>query len=454
MRLLPFFAVTACALLAILVAPARAAISYTGVNLAGAEFGEGSLPGTYGVNYIYPNNNEVDYFLDRGLNTFRLPFRWERLQPTLSASLNSTEFNRLNAFVGYATSQGANVVLDPHNYARYHGNVIGGGAVSNAQFADFWSRLATAYKDNPNVIFGLMNEPNSMATEQWLGAANAAIAAIRSAGAQNLILVPGNAWTGAHSWSDNWYGTPNASAMLGVVDPGDNYAYDVHQYLDGNSSGTSSTIVSPTIGAERLAGFTQWLKTNNRRGFLGEFAAANSTFGSAAGQIGDEAIANMLQHIENNDDVWLGWTWWAAGPWWGDYQFTLEPTNLASGNPVDRPALATLTPFLVSPEPTFPPGDYNRDGQVDGDDLVVWRQQFGQTAASLAADGDLSGAVDGADFLFWQQHMVAPAGTSAGFPTPEPAGLLLSLLAAAVCLKYRRRRCLKFPLPSTALCNS
>jgi endoglucanase len=67
---------------------ADAAITYTGVNLAGAEFGEGSLPGTYGVNYIYPNNNEVGYFLDRGLNTFRLPFRWERLQPTLSTSLN------------------------------------------------------------------------------------------------------------------------------------------------------------------------------------------------------------------------------------------------------------------------------------------------------------------------------------------------------------------------------
>lgn len=420
--------------------PARAAIAYTGVNLAGAEFGEGSLPGTYGTHYIYPNNNEVDYFLDRGLNTFRLPFRWERLQPTLSASLNSTEFNRLNAFVSYATSQGASVVLDPHNYARYHDNVIGGGAVSNAQFADFWSRLAAAYKDNPHVIFGLMNEPNSMATEQWLGAANAAIAAIRSAGAQNLILVPGNAWTGAHSWSDNWYGTPNASVMLGVVDPGDNYAYDVHQYLDGNSSGTSSTIVSPTIGAERLAGFTQWLKTNNRRGFLGEFAAANSTFGTSAGQIGDEAIANMLQHIENNDDVWLGWTWWAAGPWWGDYQFTLEPSNLASGNPIDRPALATLTPFLAATPPSIVPGDYNADGEVDGNDLVVWRQQFGQAAANLAADGDASGRVDGGDFLYWQRSLGLPSAASSGVATPEPSGATLSLLIVAVGLGLRRTR--------------
>ncbi|WP_428305171.1 cellulase family glycosylhydrolase [Lacipirellula sp.] len=430
------FAFTLLFVIAAALLPAArstAAISYTGVNLAGADFGEGSLPGTYGTHYIYPNNNEVEYFLDRGMNTFRLPFRWERLQRSLSAPFDATELNRLNAFVNYATSQGGHVVLDPHNYARYNGNVIGGGSVSNAQFADFWSRLATQYKDNPNVIFDLMNEPNSLPTEQWLSAANAAIGAIRTAGAQNLILVPGNAWTGAHSWSDNWYGTPNASVMLGVVDPANNYAYDVHQYLDSDSSGTSDTIVSPTIGAQRLAGFTQWLKTNNRRGFLGEFAAANATFGTAAGQIGDEAITNMLQHVADNDDVWLGWTWWAAGPWWQEYRFTLEPTNLNSGNPVDRPAMATLAPFFADGSTTPITGDYNLDGHVDGDDLALWRTQFGQTAPNLAADGDANGRVDGADFLLWQRYAVA-ATTSTQTAVPEPSTCILlafALLSAA-----------------------
>jgi endoglucanase len=90
----------------------------------------------------------------------------------------------------------------------------------------------------------------------------------------------GNAWTGAHSWTQNWYGTPNAQEMLNIVDPGNNYAFDEHQYLDSDSSGTSSTIVSATIGQERLVAFTNWLHTNNRRGFLGEFAVANSTIGT------------------------------------------------------------------------------------------------------------------------------------------------------------------------------
>jgi len=23
--------------------------------------------------------------------------------------------------------------------------------------------------------------------------------------------------------------------------------------------------------------------------------------------------------------VWIGWTYWAAGAWWGDYQFSVHP---------------------------------------------------------------------------------------------------------------------------------
>jgi endoglucanase len=36
-------------------------------------------------------------------------------------------------------------------------------------------------------------------------------------------MVPGNGWTGAHSWFQAYYGTPNASVMSGIVDPGNNF---------------------------------------------------------------------------------------------------------------------------------------------------------------------------------------------------------------------------------------
>lgn len=355
LRTWPFLTLVAATLLSTPLLSAQ--IRFTGVNLAGAEFGDSYLPGTYGTHYIYPTFAEVDYFVSKGMNVFRLPFRWERLQPSLNAPLNSAEFTRLNTFVEYATSRGACVILDPHNYARYWLGgrpggtevLIGSAQLPNSAFADFWSRLAQIYKNNPRVIFGLMNEPHDMPTEQWVSAANAAIAAIRAAGASNLILVPGNAWTGAWTWHQSYYGTPNAVAMLNVTDPLNNFAFEVHQYLDPDGSGTSSQIVSPTVGVERLAGFTQWLKDHNRRGFLGEFAVARSMIGDGPTQIGDEALRNMLDHIHANSDVWLGWTWWAAGPWWGNYMFTLEPTSTGA----DRPQMTILQPYLVGiPEPS------------------------------------------------------------------------------------------------------
>ena len=304
-----------------------------GVNLAGAEFAPTNLPGTPGADYAYPTTAEIDYFVGKGMTTMRIPFLWERLQRSENAAFDPDELARLDAAVTATTTRGAFALIDPHNYARYRGGVIG-GAVSNASFADLWRRLADHYRSNPRVVFGLMNEPNTMPTEQWLAAANAAIAAIRATGATNLILVPGNAWTGAHSWNESWYGTPNGQAMLGVVDPGNNYAYEVHQYLDSDSSGTNPGCVDATVGSRRMQDLTAWLRAHGKRAFLGEFGATGDATCVAA-------LHDLLAHVHASSDVYLGWTYWAAGPLWGDYMFTLEPAN-----GVDRPQMAALQDFL------------------------------------------------------------------------------------------------------------
>lgn len=309
------------------------ALQWRGVSLAGAEFGS-NVPGTFGSDYTYPNAGEAAYFSAKGMNLVRLPFLWERLQPTLNSPLDSTELARLRGFVDSVTAAGTHVLLDLHNYARWHGNVVGSASVPNAAFADFWSRLATQFKGNPRVLFGLMNEPHDMPTEQWLAAANAALAALRATGAANLVTVPGNAWSAAFTWLDNWYGTPNGTVMKGLVDPGHNLLIEVHQYMDSDASGTSRTCVSPTIGAERLAAFTGWARANGFRAVVGEMgAASNPTC--------DAAIAGALTYMQANADVWAGWIWWAAGPWWGDYMMSIEP---AGG--IDKPQMAVLAPFL------------------------------------------------------------------------------------------------------------
>jgi endoglucanase len=307
-------------------------IPFKGVNLAGAEFG-GNLPGIHGTDYIYPTADEVDYFMGKGMTVFRLPFRWERLQHALLAAFDAAELARMDTFVNNATGRGAYVLLDPHNYARYYGSVIGTSPVPASAFANFWFRLASHYHNNRRVIFGLMNEPNNISTELWVSDANAAIQAIRLTGATNLILVPGNGWSGAGGWGDNWYGTPNAVAMLGITDPGNNYAYEVHQYMDSDGSGTNDC-VSATTGSERMANFTDWLRLNHRRAFLGEFGGSSSATCLAA-------LDDILNHLQQNSDLYLGWTYWAAGPWWGDYFMSIEPVD-----GVDRPQMGPLSKHL------------------------------------------------------------------------------------------------------------
>lgn len=301
----------------------------TGVNLAGAEFGS-AIPGRHGVDYIYPRASDVEYFRARGMNVIRLPFRWERLQPAPHGELDTGELSLLKEAVDLITSRGLAIIISPHDYARYKGAVIGSDAVPFDQFADLWRRLALIFRGNDLAIFGLMNEPHDMPTEQWRDGANHAIAAIRTAEAANLILVPGNAWSGGHNWSSSQDGTPNAVALESIHDPADNYAFEIHQYFDADFSGTHETCQDPEIGPRSLTGVTQWLRDRGKRGFLGEF-------GAAANEVCLEALEAVLSNLEAGRDVWTGWTYWAAGPWWGDYPLSVQP-----GPEGDRPQMRVL----------------------------------------------------------------------------------------------------------------
>lgn len=306
-------------------------LPFTGTNLSGGEFGNPTPTKTlvYGKDFVYPNEAEFDYFAAKGMNVIRLGFRWEVLQPKPKTPLVPAEEQRLKDVVTAATRKGLVVLLDPHNYARYYGKVIGGPDVGNDVFADFWGRLATDFKGNPRVWFGLMNEPHDMPTPQWFAAANAAVAAIRKSGAKNLILVPGNGWSGAHSWLSS-----GNAQLLQIKDPANHWAFEAHQYLDADNSGTHAEPVSATIGSERLREFTQWCRKNHKRAFLGEF-------GVGASDTGRDAMNDMLTMMETNRDVWIGFTWWSAGPWWGNYMFSIEPDK-----GVDRPQMNYLLPHL------------------------------------------------------------------------------------------------------------
>ena len=159
----------------------------------------------------------------------------------------------------------------------------------------------------------LDNEYHEMDQELVLNLNQAAIDGIRASGAtKQWIFAEGNSWSGAWTWvevNDN---------LKALKDPSDKLAYEMHQYLDADGSGTAETCVSETIGTERLQAATKWLRENNKVGVIGEFAGG-------VNDVCKKALTGFLDTLVDNEEVWKGAIWWAAGPWWADYMFNMEP---------------------------------------------------------------------------------------------------------------------------------
>ena len=162
-----------------------------------------------------------------------------------------------------------------------------------------------------------MNEPHDMPTELVLTNDQASIDAIRQAGAQQLILVPGNGFTGAQRWLNSTCNncTPNSEVLPQIRDPQNNFAFDMHLYFDNDTSGTHEecTLAAPA----NLLPVTTWLAENNYTAFLSEF-------GAGVTPTCFQTLNNTLSWMESNPQF-IGWTYWAAGPLWGDYFLSVEP---------------------------------------------------------------------------------------------------------------------------------
>jgi hypothetical protein len=84
-------------------------------------------------------------------------------------------------------------------------------------------------------------------------------------------------------------------------------------------------------------------------------------------------------------------------------------------------------------------GDFDRNGIVDGEDVLVWQGQLGSTGlyplASKASDANADGVVDDADLAIWREDFAA-SSSSAYSSIPEPATWTLAILS----LMARQRR--------------
>jgi len=340
--------------------PTPASTSLRGTNLVGMEGGygfdqtNGPIPDT---TYAVHSTQVVDYLAGKHVNVLRFLFSWERMQSTLNGPIPAATtgnyksyFDDYKRIVDYATNvKGMTVVIEPWQAstsggaggAAWRGNVVGGGVVTSAHFADFWSKMATVYKDNPRVTIGLVNEPNSMSTMVWFGAAQAAVDAIRGAGFNGEIQVPGNGWTGAGSWTDSWYDTAstkrsNAYGWMNARGTGqplsdslNKLTIEVHNYADTDAAGSTTEVTSANISKTRLKVVTDWARTNGLKVFVGEIGMYASATNASANW------SDFVSYVDANGSTVTGFAWWACGKpgWWNDVaandggHFSITPTN-------------------------------------------------------------------------------------------------------------------------------
>ena len=320
-------------------APEARVVPLRGINLAGAEFGHEkpgfscATPGVYGKDWTYPGESTVAYFARHGLRLFRLPFRWERLQPALGCDFDPAEQRRLARFLDLARSYECRVILDLHNYGRYALPTSGTtrefivdelsgdrAPVTSADFADLWQRLATVFKDHRALHgYGLMNEPHDMGASDWKAMSQTAVDAIRAVDLGTAIYVSGLEWSKSYRWSE----ANGPSAW--IRDPSGNVVYEAHCYFDEDGSGRYQVSFQDELrrdlrlldrGVARLEDFAQWCARNGVRGFLGEYGVPRDE------PRWHEALTRFLARI---DELGMESACWAAGEWWGDYPLSVQP---------------------------------------------------------------------------------------------------------------------------------
>jgi endoglucanase len=312
-----------------------------GFNQASGEFGVGN----YNFKYAYPGRDRIAWVAAQGFGIIRVPFVFQNIQGASGATLNEAAARQLDPVLSECAARRIVCLLDMHNYGSYYlddsaasQGLAGAINVSNARVANLWAQIANRYKGNSYVWFDLMNEPNKQTALEWVKTGNAIAAAIRATGATNKIIFQGTAWEGAWTWTTSG----NAKEMLKAYDPGNNFAFEAHQYLDRDGSGTSPTCTAGS-GATRLIPFTTWLKTYHFQGILGEVGwAANADCTTEATALLDHWVAAAASTASGG---YIGLTYWANGPWWPDnYMYLAEPRPFPTG--VDPAQLKTLKSYL------------------------------------------------------------------------------------------------------------
>lgn len=341
-----------------------------GVNLASAS--GGSVPGTFGKDYIYPKMQDLYYYKAKGVRLIRFPFRAARVLEDLDGEAldydqTNSDIKAMKAVVDEAERLGMWVFLDAHDYAERTINgtqqKLGDEVYTAEKFARMWKMIAEAFKDNKNIWgYDLQNEPKVSAAN-LVPIYQAAINAIRTVDTKAQIIVEGANWASAYEWiygnrSDKLYPeypstvdwSYKASSnwdLANLVDPQNKIVFEAHGYFDKDNSGTYQKGYQEVDFRKRFAPFLEWCKVNNKKALIGEFGVPYVGAKTASDErwmtVIDEAFDFFRSYQVNA-------TYWCGGAMYEANELSVQPDkNALYGNyNVEKSTMGIMDKYITN----------------------------------------------------------------------------------------------------------
>jgi len=210
-------------------------VRLVGVNVPSLDWGKGE-------SVVW---SEYEVFTNWNANFIRLP-----VYPDGWLGLNTGTYGSaanymatVDRVVDLANQFGKYIILDNHEYTA-----------PTQKTLDFWTDAAARYRNNPAVLFGLLNEPHDVSWDIWQNGGTSGgntyighqqlVDAIRALGADNILIAGGL----EYGYTLDGISANNFARMLVDTPQGRGIMYDSHAYPWKDSKGfpTSATKVLPT----------------------------------------------------------------------------------------------------------------------------------------------------------------------------------------------------------------
>ena len=251
--------------------------------------------------FAWEGTSNIDsYMNDWGFNALRVPNYL--LGSYGQAHPNQDNYANNEAIANAVTDNDGVVIFDAHDR-------IGGYYQGNEKeiLLQYWRDMAQKFRDNPNVWFNLSNEPgNAIADPQtWVSYHREIIDVIRAEGANNIIVVNGEAW------GQDYFTQTLASSALDVMEGNENVIFDIHIYDQWNGTNKQDNPDNPG-GYEDIRAYLTALQNLGIPMMIGEYGSENQNANintldasrravEAANELGIGRMVWTMRAQDNND---------------------------------------------------------------------------------------------------------------------------------------------------------